>query len=222
MINHWNSVDVTFNGRWRSVVWQGGSSTGRTSWDSCAVRAAFPGFTTSGNVTAGVGNLDVGSVSPTNPYCSGNTNWLTQVKGLASYMVPVIDVNVAATIQSIPSNTGSGQGVGIPGLAANWNVTAAQTTSAMRSPAVRRTCRSTSSNLAPSTVIARTRSTSAFAKIFRFGTTKTQVGLDIYNVTNANPVQSYNQNFIRTGRIWLTPTGILQARFAKISAQFDF
>jgi hypothetical protein len=60
-----------------------------------------------------------------------------------------------------------------------------------------------------------------FAKIFRFGRSKTQVGLDIYNITNSNAVQTYNQNFIPNGA-YLVPTGILQARFAKISAQVDF
>jgi hypothetical protein len=60
-----------------------------------------------------------------------------------------------------------------------------------------------------------------FAKIFRFGRTRTQVGVDVYNVTNSNAVQSYNQNFIPNGK-YLVPTGILQARFAKIGAQFDF
>src|SRR6185503_9301771 len=128
MMLHWNGFDVTFNGRWRSVVWQGGASSGRTTWDSCEVRAAFPGVTTGGNVTAGVGNPDVGSVGPTNPYCSGTQNWITQVKGLASYLIPRIDVNVAATFQSLPNFNSTGQGVGYPGLAANWNVTAAQTT----------------------------------------------------------------------------------------------
>ena len=221
MMNHWNGVDVTFNGRWRSVVWQGGTSTGRTSWDSCAVRAAFPGFTTAGNVTAGVGNQDVGSVSPTNPYCSGTTSWLTQVKGLASYVVPVIDVNVAATFQSIPNNVSNGQGVGYPGLAANWSVTPAQTT-------LGRAFAGNQPNLTvnliqPGTVYGdRTNQIDLrFAKIFRFGRTRTQVGVDVYNVTNSNAVQSFNQNFIPNGK-YLVPTGILQARFAKIGAQFDF
>ena len=185
------------------------------------MRAAYPGFTTAGNVTAGVGNADVGSVSPTNPYCSGTSNWLTQVKGLASYVIPRIDVNIAATFQSVPSLVSNGQGVGYPGLAANWTVTSAQTTLgrafAGNAPNV------TVNLIQPGSVYGdRTNQMDLrFAKIFRVGRTKTQVGLDIYNVTNSNAVQSYNQNFIQNGA-YLVPTGILQARFAKISAQFDF
>ena len=38
---------------------------------------------------------------------------------------------------------------------------------------------------------------------------------------NTDAIQSYNQTFVVNGA-WLTPTGILAARFAKITAQFDF
>jgi hypothetical protein len=47
------------------------------------------------------------------------------------------------------------------------------------------------------------------------------VALDLYNALNGNPVESYNQAFI-AGGAWLTPTSILTARFAKITAQVDF
>ena len=60
------------------------------------------------------------------------------------------------------------------------------------------------------------------AKILRFGRTRTQVGLDIYNVTTADVVTSYNQAFSPTSTAWLRPTAIIPARYAKISAQFDF
>ena len=58
-------------------------------------------------------------------------------------------------------------------------------------------------------------------KILRFGKTRANVGVDIFNVLNAAAALSYNQAFIAGGP-WLTPTSILSARFAKISAQFDF
>jgi hypothetical protein len=57
------------------------------------------------------------------------------------------------------------------------------------------------------------------AKILKIGHTRTNVGLDIYNALNANPITAYNQNL---GSGWLAPQGILPSRFAKISAQFDF
>ena len=49
-----------------------------------------------------------------------------------------------------------------------------------------------------------------------FGRTRTNVGVDLYNALNANPVTTYNQTF---GPRWLTPTQIMPARFAKFSVQ---
>jgi len=60
------------------------------------------------------------------------------------------------------------------------------------------------------------------AKIIRYGRTRTQVGVDIYNLMNTDVVTGYNQTFSPTSTTWLTPTDILPARYAKISAQFDF
>jgi hypothetical protein len=60
-----------------------------------------------------------------------------------------------------------------------------------------------------------------FAKIVRLGRTRTNVGVDVYNILNANPVLTYNQTFI-PGGAWLNPTAILTARFAKFSATIDF
>jgi hypothetical protein len=65
------------------------------------------------------------------------------------------------------------------------------------------------------------------AKVLRFGRTRTNVGFDIYNVLNANPVLTYNSAFIPisatnpTGQ-WLVPTSVLQSRFVKFSASIDF
>jgi hypothetical protein len=56
------------------------------------------------------------------------------------------------------------------------------------------------------------------AKILQFGRTRTTVNLDVYNALNANPVLTQNNNF----GAWQQPTSILLARFAKVSAQFDF
>ena len=58
-------------------------------------------------------------------------------------------------------------------------------------------------------------------KILKFGGWRTQFSVDLYNALNSRPIQTYNQTFI-VGGAWLTPTLILPARFAKITAQLDF
>jgi hypothetical protein len=63
------------------------------------------------------------------------------------------------------------------------------------------------------------------AKIFRVGTTRTQLNFDLYNLFNANPVLTENaqyESWNPNQNIGRTPTSILQARFFKIGAQFDF
>ena len=57
------------------------------------------------------------------------------------------------------------------------------------------------------------------AKILRVGRTRTQLGMDVYNLTNSSAIQTYNQTY---GARYLTPTLVLPARFAKLSAQVDF
>ena len=57
------------------------------------------------------------------------------------------------------------------------------------------------------------------AKILRFGKTRTNVGLDIYNVTNSSTTLTYNNTY---GTTWLTPQTFMPARFVKITGQFNF
>ena len=61
-----------------------------------------------------------------------------------------------------------------------------------------------------------------FAKIFRFGTTRTTISLDLYNATNANTILTLSSTYSPTATTWQQPTLILQPRFFKIGAQFDF
>ena len=59
------------------------------------------------------------------------------------------------------------------------------------------------------------------AKILKFGSTKTMVGLDLYNALNSGAILSYNNAFV-PGGTWLQPISILTGRMAKISAEFTF
>jgi hypothetical protein len=57
-----------------------------------------------------------------------------------------------------------------------------------------------------------------FGKILKFGRTRTSVNLDVYNALNKDTVLTSSSAYAS----WLRPSSILQARFAKIGAQFDF
>ena len=58
-----------------------------------------------------------------------------------------------------------------------------------------------------------------FAKVLTYGRSRTIIGVDLFNALNVNTPTSYNQTY---GPAWLTPTGVLQARFIKLSAQIDW
>ena len=191
----WKGVDVGVNARLGNGVFlQGGTSTGRTTEDNCEILRVLP------------------EISPTGvPYCHQQTNWLTQVKGLASYTIPRVDVSVAGTYQYLPG----------PAINANWVITAAN------APSLGRPItggNATVNLLEPGTTYgdALNQVDLRFAKILRFGTTRTTISLDLYNATNANTVLTLSSTYSPTATTWQQPTLILQPRFFKIGAQFDF
>ena len=56
-------------------------------------------------------------------------------------------------------------------------------------------------------------------KVLRFGRTRTNVGVDVFNALNSSVVQNSNATF---GTNWLRPTLVMPARFVKVSMQLDF
>jgi hypothetical protein len=56
------------------------------------------------------------------------------------------------------------------------------------------------------------------SKLFRFGRTRSNVGLDILNTLNTNTVRTSNFAYAS----WLRPQSIPQGRAARIGVQFDF
>ena len=63
-----------------------------------------------------------------------------------------------------------------------------------------------------------------FGKILRFGRTRTNVAIDLYNVFNSNTGTAYNQTYdpVTNGATWLAPTTVLNPRFARFNVTFDF
>ena len=111
---HYNGFLLNVTARPRSgLTLQGGLNTGATIRDNCAIRAVNPEFTfaTLANASGPATTL----VSPTTPYCHTDTGFVTRVTGLATYVVPKVDVLVSGTFRSDQ---------GAP-LAANYSVTSA-------------------------------------------------------------------------------------------------
>ena len=101
---YFNGLDVTVNARvGRSFTVIGGTSTGQTVADNCGVRARLPELATTATGTSGFGaGLNTSAVTTVSPYCHVAYGMLTQLRGLASYAIPKIDVQLAATFQSKP------------------------------------------------------------------------------------------------------------------------
>ena len=197
-----DSIYLNVTARPRSgLVLQGGFNTGNTSTDYCEVRAAIPEWTVPL------------AQSPTNPWCDTATGWVTRLTGLGTYTIPKVEVQIAGTFRSDQGGS----------LAANWNAPNTATVGLNRPFAGVAGNIITVNLVEPGTLYGNrvNQFDVRFAKILRFGRTRTNVGFDVYNVTNAAPVLTYNQNFVPGGQ-WLTPTSVLQPRFVKFSAQIDF
>jgi hypothetical protein len=224
LTENWQGVDFGVTARLRNgLTVQGGTSTGRKLADGCDVRANLPeygraanGITTNSSVTANVNALGGGATAlgVMNPYCRIEEPYRTDFRGLATYTIPKADVQLSATWISAPGDS----------LAANYVVT---NTVANAGPVpLGRNMTSganTVSLIAPHTLYADRRNNIDFrvAKILRYGRTRAQIGLDVFNITNTDVVTGLNEQFI-PGGAWLTPTQIQPARYARISASIDF
>ena len=197
----WNGVDVNLNLRMgRGIVLQGGTSTGRTSLDVCDLRAKLPELTVGAPYGVSLGS----------PNCNIPGKFQTQVKFLGTYAVPKIDVQVAATYRSLPGS----------GIIANYVATNAEIAPSLGRPLSGGAANATVNLVQPGTMfIEQTNLLDLrFSKILRLGRYRTAVNLDLANAFNSSGTTAVNNNYAA----WQVPTGIHQARIAKISAQFDF
>src|SRR5262249_15714078 len=116
--------------------------------------------------------------------CHVETPFLTQGKALVTYQVPKVDVNVAATLQSLPG----------PLIAANYIAT-----TTVIAPSLGRSLSGGVANVTlnlvqPGTLYGERLNELdlRFAKLFRFGRERVGVNFDIYNAFNGNYVRSVN------------------------------
>jgi hypothetical protein len=223
-IENWQGIDVSIVARTRlGLTVQGGTSTGRRLADGCDVRAKLPELgtgptgVTNSSVTANVTALGGGvfSAAVNNPYCRIAEPYRTDFRGLATYTVPKVDVQLAATWASIPGES----------LRADYIATNAVIAAGPQPLGRPLTGAATVSvNLIPPATMWGARRNNVdlrIAKVLRYGGTRAQVGVDVYNLMNADTVTNYNFGFVPGGS-WLIPTQVTPARYARISVQYDF
>jgi hypothetical protein len=206
---YFNGVDVTINARtgWGLTV-QGGTSTGQNVADNCAVRANLP------ELSVGIGAGLVGStVSTTSPYCHVAYGVLTQLRGLGTYTIPKIDLQLSGVFQSKPGAL----------LSANYAVPAAVVAQSLGRLPSGNVTNVTVNLIEPGSMYGNRLNQLDFriAKILRFGASRTTVGVDLYNVLNSSAILTYNNVFVPGGP-WLLPNSVLTGRLARITAEFTF
>jgi hypothetical protein len=212
---YFNGLDVTLNVRAaRGLTLVGGTSTGQSVADNCDVRASLPELstTTTGTSVFGAGLLN-SAVTPVSPYCHVASGVLTQLRGLASYIVPKVEIQLSATMQSKPGAM----------LAANYAVPNSAVV-----PALGRDLSGNAQNVTVNLVEPGTmygdrvnQLDVRVARILRYGRTRTMLALDWYNALNSSAVLTYNGTFV-PGGTWLQPLTILTPRFFKLTAEIDF
>jgi hypothetical protein len=193
---YWHGVDVNVNARLQNgLVLRGGISTGRRVSDNCEILAAVP------------------ETSPLGvPYCHRTESWKgsTQVKMIASYTIPRIDLFVSGLLQSVAG----------PMISANYTATNAVVQPSLGRPLSGGAANVTVNIVEPGTMYG-DRMNQLDVRMGRnipVGRGRTMLNFDVYNVMNANAVLTENSAFGR----WRQPTNVLQGRLGKISLQFDF
>ena len=101
-----NGVDFSANARLSQLTVQGGFNFGRTTSDSCEIRAKVP------------------ESALLDPYCHVVTGYLPYYKGLATYTIPKVDMQLGLTFLSKPGMVVSFAGTPTNGghLRANYTV----------------------------------------------------------------------------------------------------
>jgi hypothetical protein len=205
---HYHGILINVTARAsKGLTFQGGVNSGSTITDNCAVAAVVP-------ERAGI----VGVTNIQNTFCHNEPGYITRVSGVASYLIPKVDVLVAGTIRSDQGQP----------LAANWNAPAAVVTTALGRPATLTGTTAAINLVAPGQVWGdRVNELDfRFGKIIKLHRVRVNAGIDIYNVLNSGAILTYNQTFILPTATapgsWLSPTSVLTPRFVKLGAQIDF
>lgn len=213
---HFNGFDLQLQSRFRKGTLAGGWSTGNTIQNT-AVSANGGQINNSASNCYVVDNPEqlTNELSP----CKVNTPYQHRFRFNGSYELPW-GVQFAAVLQDLPG----------PLIVANRVFSSAeinaQATGALGRPL--RLANRTVDMLAPFSLFGdRLRQVDIrVSKLIRFGAQRIQANLDVYNLANASTPTFLRNTYTAPGAVtttpWMQPTQIMDGRFFKFSAQYDF
>src|SRR5688572_26871878 len=210
--SYWHGVDVTVNARLRQgLTLQVGTQTGRSVEDTCESARNIDGTLIGGSIK------DLRSCHDVDPF-------QTTIRGLASYTVPKVDVLVSGTVRSQPPLERT----------ANWAVQNSVILASLgRLPPGGALTGNTTINILDTDHLLfadnrRTQIDMRFAKIFRFGGRRADIGIDLGNLLNTNYTTGYENTYqfsvgnTAMGGTWNNPTAVYAPRFVRWNLTVDF
>jgi hypothetical protein len=219
--SYWQGLELTVNARPNNgLTLQGGFTTGAGTRDNCEVTAAQPELLTVAGVQQAISS------------CHVEEPWSWAWRGLVNYTVPKVDVQVSGILRSM-ENIAATNDPGSNGASVNANLVVPNSIvqAALGRPLAGGAQNVTVNLGLPGNVYPERLNTvdMRVSKILRFGRTRSNVGIDLYNLFNANTGTTFNQTFgtmqpngTVNSTTWLRPTAILNARFVRFNATVDF
>jgi hypothetical protein len=221
--SQWDGFDFTVNARLRGgLTTQIGTTTGRARVNTCEVATRFNNVVEQGQTRVIRG--------PDPRGCNDVEPWQTTLRGLASYTIPRLDVLVSAVLRSQPPRLLANDA----DMTAQWVVPNSVIAAALGhlppgAPPTGTTTIPLGHN--DRRIYADERRTQVdmrFAKIVRFGRTRTDIGVDLNNLFNTNYATGFNTTYTYdldntprpTG--WGTPTSIYTPRFVRLNLTVNF
>ena len=200
---YYDGINLNINARLRNGLFTSiGTQTGRRVDDRCHIQH---------NLTGGGG--------PNSRNCLDANPFQTTVRGLASYTVPKVDVLVSATVRSqTPVERSAGWQVPTTVVTGLLGFTPPGSTAVTEIQLLDNDHRLYADNR-------RTQIDMRFAKIVRFGRTRTDIGVDLWNLLNTNYVTGYENDYSYTesnGGTWNVPQAIYPPRFVRLNFTVNF
>jgi hypothetical protein len=215
---HWDGFDISLDARLRNGLFlQGGISSGKAMTDNCQIVDDVPEALTYGAIPTGI-QPPVATAPPPGPpvstpaaYCHQETPYLAQYKAAASYNLPWYGIRVSSTFQS-------GYGPQIVGNTIYNNANRTTSTTLGRPF----TLGQANVNVVDPGSEFGDRLNQIdfrFTKIVAMGRTRLDLNVDIYNAFNSDAVIAEIGSW---GPVWRLPLTVIQPRFVKFAARFDF